>query len=324
LDFVSAAWSFLWDQFTTAWAAELDFWSSLPATIIGLIGDLGQAFLDFVSTAWSWLWQTFPTVWAAELAFWTSLPGTIIGIIGDLGSAFLGFVTGAWSFLWQTFQTVWANELAFWSGLPGMIFDAMGDLGSALWGFFTTAFDVAKTSFTTFGTDVINFFTGIPAWIGGGLATLADAITSPFQTAFNFIADLWNNTIGSLHIHTPDIPGLGSLDWDAPTIPKWGQKAPAGGGGGLSLRMATGGLVNLPTVAMLGEAGKELVLPLTNTARTLDLMRRHVPADTMAAAQGGGQAGPVIGNVTLVSPSTAEDIPTMVRALRAYQQVLGK
>jgi hypothetical protein len=68
------------------------------------------------------------------------------------------------------------------------------------------------------------------------------------KTIFNGIAQLWNNTFGKLSFKAPSwVPfGLGGKGFDVPDIPL----------------LANGGIVTSPTLAMVGEAGPEAVIPL--------------------------------------------------------------
>jgi len=75
------------------------------------------------------------------------------------------------------------------------------------------------------------------------------AIWGVFKWLFNGIADLWNNTLGKLEISIPDIPGLPGRGktFGIPNIPK----------------LANGGIVSAPTLALIGESGPEAVVPLS-------------------------------------------------------------
>jgi phage-related minor tail protein len=78
-------------------------------------------------------------------------------------------------------------------------------------------------------------------------AGIASAIVNPFIVAFRAIAGLWNATVGKLHFSIPKwVPGVGGKGFDVPNIPM----------------LAEGGIVNRPTLAMIGEAGPEAVVPL--------------------------------------------------------------
>lgn len=110
---------------------------------------------------------------------------------------------------------------------------------------------------------IITFITGIftrdweKAWSGvkkifGGVF---DSLYGLIKTPMNLIIGAINSVIrglSSLSIKVPDwVPGFGGKTWgiSIPEIP----------------RLARGGIVDSPTVAMIGEAGKEMVVPLENT-----------------------------------------------------------
>lgn len=95
--------------------------------------------------------------------------------------------------------------------------------------------------------DVVNFFREVTKTFISGGKLLFNAIVSPYREAFNLIAKLWNNTLGKLSFKAPSwIPGIGGKGWSMPKIPM----------------LAEGGIVDRPTLAMIGEAGPEAVVPL--------------------------------------------------------------
>jgi hypothetical protein len=78
-------------------------------------------------------------------------------------------------------------------------------------------------------------------------SSLADFITYPFRKAFEEIKWLWNSTLGGFGFTVPSwIPFIGGKDFRIP-------------------EMAQGGIVNRPTIALLGEAGREAVIPLDSS-----------------------------------------------------------
>lgn len=87
---------------------------------------------------------------------------------------------------------------------------------------------------------VVDFFDGV-----------AEGFVRPFKQGFHDVAVLWNET-------------LGSFDWQMPwwmggfhiTIPQVAVPA-----------LAAGGIVTAPTLALIGEAGPEAVVPLSGASR---------------------------------------------------------
>jgi hypothetical protein len=108
-----------------------------------------------------------------------------------------------------------------------------------------------------------------------------------YKSIFNGIAKLWNNTIGKLSFEFPGwVPGLGGKGFSVPNIPM----------------LAEGGIVTGPTLAMIGEAGPEAVIPLDRL---------------------GGMGGGVTVNVTGGLATSAEIGQAVVNAIRAYNRSAG-
>jgi hypothetical protein len=92
------------------------------------------------------------------------------------------------------------------------------------------------------------------SFIGTAITSSVDFIKGYFSTVlgfykamFNGIATIWNSTFGKLKFSIPSwVPGLGGKGFDVPDIPM----------------LAQGGIVSSPTLAMIGEAGPEAVIPL--------------------------------------------------------------
>jgi len=93
-------------------------------------------------------------------------------------------------------------------------------------------------------------FNAMRSAISSIMNRVATAITSPFRRAFNTVRNLWNSTIGGFSFSAPSwVPGFGGKGI---TIPK----------------MAMGGIVDRPTLAMIGEGNEsEAVIPLSKLER---------------------------------------------------------
>lgn len=124
---------------------------------------------------------------------------------------------------------------------------------------------------------------GVAELMGG----IWDTIASGAKAAFNGIASAWNNTVGSLTFGVPDwVPGLGGKGWDVPDIPM----------------LANGGIVTRPTLALVGEAGPEAVVPLSR--------------------RGGGYGGPQI-TINVQSLDPRESGRQVVKALDEVHRTYG-
>lgn len=175
-------------------------------------------------------------------------------------------------------------------------------------GFFTTAVSGVKTALSTLwdtiswpfkegwrlaqeaGDKVLGFFGTVKTGINNAFNGLIDVLKYPFVTAFNAIKSLWNNTVGKISF----------------TIPSW---VPGVGGKGFSFpKMATGGIVNKPTIALIGEAGPEAVVPL-NMLGKLDNVN----------------SSPTIINLNVYALAASSEVGRQVfEALREYERVSGR
>lgn len=106
---------------------------------------------------------------------------------------------------------------------------------------------VAYQRFEGFRNIVNAVFNGLKWYIGMAKEQFL-ALVGIFKTVFNALGSAWNNTIGKLSIKIPNIPGLPGrgTEFSFPKIPA----------------LAEGGVVTQPTLALIGEAGPEAVVPL--------------------------------------------------------------
>jgi hypothetical protein len=111
----------------------------------------------------------------------------------------------------------------------------------------------AYKKFEPFKTVVDAVFGGIKYWINNVTIPAIKTMLDVFKTVFNGIASAWNNTVGKISFEIPKwVPGLGGKGFDMPNIPM----------------LANGGIVTSPTLALIGEAGPEAVIPLSQMGNT--------------------------------------------------------
>ena len=145
------------------------------------------------------------------------------------------------------------------------------------------ALAVAYKKFEGFRNVVDALFGGIKWWITNIIIPQFQLMFSIVKTIFNGIATVWNNTFGRLSFKVPGwVPGIGGKGFEVPNIPM----------------LAAGGIVTSPTLALIGEAGPEAVVPL----------------DRMGDMGGGG-------NVTI--QVNGGDPQAVVDALRKYYRQNG-
>jgi hypothetical protein len=143
----------------------------------------------------------------------------------------------------------------------------------------------AYKKFEPFRTVVDNVFGAMKYWINNVTIPAFQTLFTVVKTIFNGIASAWNNTVGKLSFKIPSwVPKIGGNGFDVPNIPM----------------LANGGIVNSPTLALIGERGPEAVIPLS-----------------------GPNAGMGMGGNNVTINVNGGDPQAVVNALRRYMQLNG-
>ena len=93
---------------------------------------------------------------------------------------------------------------------------------------------------------IVGFVKGLPGKIASAASGMWDGIKTAFKAAVNFIIDGWNRIEFKIPGFKVGPIGFGGFTLGLPDIP----------------RLAEGGIVTRPTLALIGEAGAEAVVPL--------------------------------------------------------------
>jgi hypothetical protein len=129
-------------------------------------------------------------------------------------------------------------------------FDIFGKTIEFLKAAFNLWWATVKTVLNLIKNTAVSVFNVVAGAIGSWYERVRgyiDALYGAFKTVFNSVASLWNNTVGKLSFKVPGwVPLIGGKGFDVPDIPM----------------LAEGGIVSGPTLAMIGEAGPEAVVPL--------------------------------------------------------------
>lgn len=209
---------------------------------------------------------------------------------------------------WQILQSGYAWVKGNW---PLLLAILTGPIGLAVlaitknWSTIKNGFTDVKTWIGDKISDVVGFFTGLPGQIVKAVKGIAGIIIAPFKGEFDAVARMWNDTLGKISFKIPSwVPGIGGDGFSFPTIPA----------------MAAGALVSRPTLAMIGEAGPEMVLPLSASrrGRALDLIEQS----GLGRAQ--RNAAPAPASMPLVQNITALNVHEAMRVARAEQAWAAK
>ena len=180
------------------------------------------------------LWNTIVTGVQTFISNVCSLMGTIAWWIdANVIQPVVSFFQGLWTSIVSIFSTV-----ATWFGsIFSQAYQAIVSFFNPIVSFFQGIWSSIVSIFTTIGTAVGDAISGAVRGAVNAVLSGAVGIINGFISALNFAIDVINN-----------IPGVSISKVDSLSVPA----------------LATGGIVEQPTLAMVGEAGKEAVMPLEN------------------------------------------------------------
>lgn len=297
VEFAKTAWQGLCDFISGICRAIGEFFSGLWTKLQEIFEPIGQWFGEKFQQAWDaivnifsgigeWFSGVFQGAWDAIVNIFTPIGSWFGQRWADVTSALANI--GAW--FTDIFQKAWTGLTNIFSKLGSWFGERWNDVTSALskvasWfgDIFEKAFDAVKNAFSSIG----DFFKGV--WdtvksifvnagqmvgeaVGGAFKSAVNAVLGTIENVVNGFIGMINGVLGVVR----NLPGLG-----------W-----VGSVSTVSLpRLARGGIVDSPTIAMIGEAGKEAVVPLENTGfiQTLGRVVSSAVVNAMAGVspQGG-------------------------------------
>ena len=265
---------------------------NILSTILTGLLDLTVAVLKFI---WDTIVAIFQGIWDGIVAIFTPLGkwfserwNDITTALADVAKWFGDMFQKAWDALTNVFSSIgtWFGER--WNDVTSALSSVSNWFGEM----FINAYNAVKDAFSSIG----DFFSGVwdtvqSIFVNAG-QMVGDAVGGAFRSAVNAvlgtIENVVNGFIGMINGVLDTVRGLPGLGW-------------VGSVGYVSLpRLARGGIVDSPTVAMIGEAGKEVVMPLENTG-FLQTMGRIVGGAVVNALGGSlPQSGGFSGNGDIV------------------------
>lgn len=239
--------------------------------IEGLIGKISGAITSLVNVALPPLMTAL--TWVLDNANWlVPVLGSLVGIIGAISAA-VKIYNGVMKIA-KVVQLAW-NAVMLANPI-GIVIIAIGALVAAfvlLW----NKCDGFREFFLKMWESIKSAGKGAAEFIGG----VFEGVINTVKGIINGVISLINGAIGAINKISVKIP-----DW----VPEFGGKK---FGFNLSKipKLAEGGIVDRATLAMIGEAGKEVVMPLENNTAWIDKL-----ADKITTKSGGKTTNNTINN----------------------------
>jgi hypothetical protein len=237
------------------------FFETLPARIMGALAQLGTMLVGLFLGALHDAGEAIGIGVGVILAHFITLPSETWEAIKDIGHLFVDL----WHLAFSTGKAILISEMNaviyLFTVFPGKVYTFVNRLPGIIGGAFRSAWEAAKTYVRNGADAVVSFVRALPGRISGFMRNVGGDILGGLRAGIDSVISGFNSGIdrvgGFLHIGLPHLPYL-----------------------------ASGGLVNAPTLAMVGEAGPEAVIPMSDPARAAAVAKKTGLLDMLGSLAG--------------------------------------
>ena len=257
-----------WKGIQMAWEGAVQFFKDLWEKIKSAYSEVKEWFVDKFQKAWDGIKK----VWEPVKEFFSSIWNHIVETFKSVGDWFKEKFQTAWNNIKTAFgevKTFFSNK---WNDIK-TVFSGVGEwfrqkfqdawnkikqVFAPVESFFSQLWEKVKTKFSSLGTTVANA-------ISGAVKSGINGVIRMIENTINSAIGLINGAIGLIN----KIPGV-----NVGTISR------------LSLpRLAKGGIATSATTALIGESGREAVLPLENNTEWMDKLADRIAARNNAPSK---------------------------------------
>lgn len=247
------AFKMAWELIKVVWDKVKPYFEMVWNNIKAIFSVVKEVLGAFFQAAWT----AIKAVWDVVVGYFTMVWNNIKAIFSVVKSILTGDFKGAW----EGIKSIW-NNVAGWFGT---VWNSIKSIFSAVGTFFSSVFGAAWNGIKSIWSNITGFFSGvwnsikkifsdvgnaIAGGIKGAVSGAVNAVLSVACKIINGFISAINFAIGIINV----IPGVNIKKLDKLSVPK----------------MARGGVVDSATLAMIGENGKEAVMPLENNLEWLD------------------------------------------------------
>lgn len=300
---ITTAFLYLWQTSDSFRQSLIDGWNALVSAltpyfqaVMGALKLVSDFLITVLKPILFILWDAWCTVVdnivKVTMALWTNCIAPVVQFLGECLKKIIDGLNEIWQAWKPTIEKIGEILVGIWNTclkpfvnwLGSTFIQAFRNIGN----YIKPILDSLKTMFGGLVDFIVGVFTGNwqKAWQGvqnifKGIFNGLEAIA---KKPINYIIKAVNSMIKGLNkIKLPDwVPGLGGKGINIPTIPM----------------LAKGGIIDSPTIAMVGEAGKEAVMPLENNTGWITDLASKV-ADRMPRSGGSGNDNSISGDLIL-------------------------
>lgn len=272
VDFFKGLWEKVSGFFQNLWNDISGIWQTVSGWFSTYVI---EPIVGFFQGLWTRVQQIFEGLWIIVQAVWIIASGWFNdNVITPIVTFFQGLwekVSGFFSKLWDDIKKIW-DKVSKWFD-ENVIIPVVGFFGGmkeSVFGFFSKLWDDIKGIWTKvsgwFNDNVISplsqAFTKLWDGLKSGVVGAMNAVIGGIESGINFIVGGINNILGGFNKVVSWAAKVAEVDWGGvDLVPKVTLPRVA---------LANGGITTGSTIAQIGEAGREAVLPLENNLSYLE------------------------------------------------------
>ena len=252
-----------WDAIKNVWDSAKPFFKAIWDAIKLIFSPV----ITFYKTMFENAFIMVKNVWTLASAFFQAVWDAIKAVFVPVVDFFKGIFSGAWNAIkavwdfviayytgiWNGIKTIFTPVVKFFSNVFSQAWDAMKKPFNAVGSFFRGIFNTVKSIFTDIGAKA-------GSAIGSAFKTAINAVLKTAENVLNAPINAINSLLGVIN----KVPGISLTKLKTFNLP----------------RLAKGGVVNGATLAEVGEAGAEAIVPLENNlgwiTRVAELMAKSL------------------------------------------------
>lgn len=305
-----------------------------------IIDTVGKIIMDFVDSVLKPLWNAWENVFQSIMGLLsdflkvaTPIFSTILDILGPVFELALTLLRGVFDMVFAAIRGIIERADKTICERVNNIREFFRNLGEWMEGTFgfkwKNVFETVKNAVKAFRdyigpiiSSVQVIFMGLANFIGGvfsgnwrrawfGVRQIFEGIVSGlgaiFKAPLNFMIDGINKFLSGIgKIKIPDwVPGVGGKGFSIPKIP----------------RLAKGGIVSASTIANIGEAGTEAVIPLQRNTQGLDMIAEKI-SERLSLSQNDGTGATYV--IKLVLDDGRVITKMVIDNIKDYEARTGK
>lgn len=267
-ELIKVVWNMVVEHFKKAWEDIKVIWDLVKPYFTMIWENIKVIFSvvkEVLSSFFKAAWEAIKAIWNVVVAYFKAIWDSIAGIFSVVRNVLQGNWQGAWDAI--------KGIVGTWTNYFSTVWDSIKRIFAAVGTFFKEAFGAAWEGIKQIFSNVGTFFTGVWNNIKEIFSKAGDAISTAVSAAFkgglNWVLE---KAIGIINGFIRTINGAISILNAIPGVSISKLKT-------LDVpQLAKGGIVDSATLAVIGERGKEAVMPLENNTGWMDILADRIAA----------------------------------------------